>query len=60
MLAIYIRDVIPFRFMIDEEFPDHGFLFADKDGPWSTDILSKAFINETEAKLSFRMTWQDY
>ena len=60
MLAIYIRDVIPFRFMIDEEFPDHGFLFGNKNGSWSTDVLSKVFVDETETELNFRITWQDY
>src|SRR5579864_4207193 len=60
MLAIYLRDIIPFRIAIDEDFPDHGFLFADKAGPWSTDILSKAFADETESRIHYRITWQDY
>jgi hypothetical protein len=33
MLALYLRDVIPFRHMINPETPRDGFLFADKDKP---------------------------
>lgn len=61
LLATYIRDIIPFRQMINSETPRNGFLFGDAKGPWSTDIQTKAFIREsTSSDLNFRVTTQDY
>ena len=60
MMALYIREVIPFRFMIKPEISRDGFLFAEGGKPWSTNVLSDILITETEARIGFRMTWQDY
>jgi len=46
--------------MIDETMPQHGFLFADSKGPWSTERLTKVLTRETGARLGFRMTVQEY
>jgi len=63
MLGLYLRDVIPFRMMIDpdDKFPGNGLLFADKEGkPWDTSVLTDTLTKETEKRIGFRMTWQDY
>ena len=60
MLAVYLRDIIPFRFMINPNTPRHGFLFADHNGPWSTERLTKAMTRETSTKLGFRITTQEF
>src|SRR5271169_1990990 len=60
MLGLYLRDVIPFRRMIDPETPRHGFLFADKEKPWGTNVITKTLTTESEARIGFRLTWSDY
>jgi len=62
MLALYLRDVVPFRMMIDPDgFPKNGLLFADDDGePWDTTVLTDTLTKETERRIGYRMTWQDY
>jgi hypothetical protein len=62
MLALYLRDVIPFRMMIDPaEFPYNGILFADDKGePWGTNELTDTLTKESEKRIGYRMTWQDY
>jgi len=60
LLAVYLRDIIPFRFMINPNTPRHGFLFADHNGPWSTERLTKAMTRETSTKLGFRITTQEF
>jgi len=60
MLGLYLRDVIPFRHMVNPETPRHGFLFADKDKPWGTDVITKVLTTETEARIAFRLTWSEY
>jgi DEAD/DEAH box helicase len=52
--------VIPFRFLINAETPRHGFLFADAEKPWSTDVLTETLAIESAARISFRLTWADY
>ena len=46
--------------MINPETPRHGFLFADAEKPWSTDVISETLATESATRLSFRLTWQDY
>ena len=46
--------------MIDPTMIRHGFLFADNNGPWSTDQLTKVLTRETSKRLGFRMTTQEY
>jgi len=46
--------------MIEPSLARHGFLFADDDGPWSTDRLTKVLTRETSKRLGFRMTVQEY
>lgn len=55
-----MRDVIPFRFLINAETPRHGFLFADGEKPWSTDVITETLTTESAARISFRLTWGDY
>ena len=60
LLGLYLQDIIPFRFMIDPLLARHGFLFADNNGPWSTERLTKVLTRETSKRLGFRMTVQEY
>jgi superfamily II DNA helicase RecQ len=60
LLGIYLGDIMPFRFLIDELTPRHGFLFGDRNGPWSTDRVTRAMIRETSIRLGFRMTVQEF
>jgi superfamily II DNA helicase RecQ len=46
--------------MIDKDMSRHGFLFADNNGPWSTDRLTKILTDETSKRLGFRMTMAEY
>ena len=46
--------------MIDPLLARHGFLFADNNGPWSTERLTKVLTRETSKRLGFRMTVQEY
>lgn len=59
-MGLYIRDVIPFRFLIDPETPRHGFLFADGEKPWSTNVMTDILATESASRMSFRLTWGDY
>jgi hypothetical protein len=59
-MVLYLRDVMPFRFLINPETPRHGFIFADKDKPWTTAKVTKVLTRETEARVGFRMTSSDY
>jgi DEAD/DEAH box helicase len=59
-MGLYIRDVIPFRFLIDPETPRHGFLFADGETPWSTNMMTDILAMESASRISFRLTWGDY
>ena len=60
MAGIYLRDIIPFRFMINPNTPRHGFLFADSEEPWSTKQLTDALTRETTKRIGFRLTTQEY
>lgn len=61
LLATCLRDIIPFRQMINPSIPRNGFLFGDENGPWSMDIQTKAFIREsTSSVMAFRITTADY
>jgi hypothetical protein len=40
--------------------PQHGFLFGDEKGPWSTKIQTMAFVHESIARMGFRVTTADY
>src|SRR5271167_1754706 len=53
-------DVIPFRRMINPETPRHGLLFADKEKPWGTNVITKTLTTESEARIEFRLTWSEY
>src|SRR2546421_6186942 len=46
--------------MIDPLLARHGFLFADNNGPWSTERLTKVLTRETSKQLGFQMTVQKY
>ena len=58
--GIYLRDIIPFRFMINPNTPRHGFLFANSEEPWSTKQLTDALTRETTKRIGFRLTTQEY
>lgn len=60
MLGLYIRDVIPFRFLINPETPRHGFLFADAEKPWSTNEITETLVTESALRIGFALTWADY
>src|SRR5271168_179871 len=61
MLMLYLRDVMPFRKLIDlNNFPAHGFLFGNADGHWKTECQTKAIVRETSDHLGFRLTSQEY
>jgi len=61
MLMLYLRDVMPFRKLIDlNNFPAHGFLFGNADGHWKTECQTKAMVRETSDHLGFRLTSQEY
>jgi hypothetical protein len=46
--------------LIDPETPRHGFLFADGEKPWSTDVMTDILATESASRISFRLTWRDY
>src|SRR5438046_8089964 len=60
LLAIYLKNVVPFRVMINKETPRDGFLFGDHNGLWSTEHLTRALTRETSKRIGFRITTQDY
>ena len=59
-MAIYLKDIIPFRFMIKPDTSRNGFLFGDEKGPWKTDKITKVLARESTKRLGFRMTVADY
>jgi hypothetical protein len=60
ILGLYIRDVIPFRFLINPQTPRHGYLFADAEKPWSTNVITETLSTETARRIGFKLTWADY
>jgi len=46
--------------MIDPSLSRHGFLFTDDKGLWSTERLTKVLTRETNKRLGFQMTVQEY
>ncbi len=60
MFAIYLRDVIAFRNMINPNIPRNGFLFGDSKGPWKTERLTEVLGKETQLHLGVRLTNRDF
>ena len=46
--------------MINSETPQHGFLFGNENGPWTTERLTKTMVRETMTRVGFHMTTQEY
>src|ERR1700727_2541888 len=60
VVGIYLRDIIPFRFMIKPDTPRHGFIFSDGPEPWTTGKITDVLTRETSTRIGFRMTTQEY
>jgi hypothetical protein len=59
-MAVYLTDVIPFRFMIHPTTPRNGFLFGDDKGPWNADKITNQLTKLSTRILKFRMTMAEY
>ena len=53
-LYLYLQDIIPFRYTLDPNLGDNGFLFSDgKGGFWDTNTLTKQISSYTSRWASF-------
>ena len=59
IFAIYLRDVIPFRFMINPSTSEQGFLFGDEK-PWPTELLTDILKDITAKGLGVSLTNRDF
>ncbi len=59
IFAIYLRDVIPFRFAINPSTSDKGFLFGDEK-PWPTEKLTDVLKDVTAKHLGVSLTNRDF
>ena len=60
ILATYLTDVIPFRFLLNANMPQNGFLFGDENGPWKTQKLTDSLETETAKHFGFSINNHDH
>jgi superfamily II DNA helicase RecQ len=62
LLSLYLQFVIPFQRLINgiTSIVDNVFLFGNENGPWATDMVSKALKSRTGKALGWEMTLQQF
>jgi hypothetical protein len=46
--------------LINPKILRHGFLFADAEKSWSTNVMTETLATENATRMSFHLTWRDY